>query len=285
MKHAPNRLFLELLKRALNGYLHLGGKEPFESYIAGAPRRYWNFRWKIPDECRPASVLSATQFDALEAMIVDVVERRVPGDFIEAGAWNGGACIFMAGVLKSLGVVERKVYVADSFEGIPKSTLTPEDPVDRWKDRWVAPYDKVVATFRRFGMLEENVVFLRGPFAQTLPQAPFRQLAIARLDCDSYESTTDALRFLYPKISLGGYLYVDDWHLPSCRRAVSQFRTAFGIDEPIDKSVDAMWKVQRPLSTAALTTSLPTQPHRRNFQPGRWYAAFRKRLPSKIFLL
>ena len=55
-----------------------------------------------------------------------------------------------------------------------------------------------------------------------------------RLDADSYDSTTDALTHLYPKLSQGGAIIIDDWHLPGCRLAVKEFREAQKIVAPIN---------------------------------------------------
>ena len=59
-----------------------------------------------------------------------------------------------------------------------------------------------------------------------------------RLDGDMYGSTMDALEALYPKLSLGGYVIVDDYgNIPQCKEAVTDFRNAHGIIDPIE-SID-----------------------------------------------
>jgi len=78
------------------------------------------------------------------------------------------------------------------------------------------------------------VKFLPGWFRDTLPAAPIERIAVLRLDGDMYESTMLALSTLYPKVSAGGFLIVDDYGaLPNCRLAVEDFRTAQGITDPI----------------------------------------------------
>ena len=67
----------------------------------------------------------------------------------------------------------------------------------------------------------------------TLPSAPIDTLAVARLDGDMYESTMDALTSLYPKLSPGGYLIVDDYGIPMCKQAIHDYRDEHGITEPI----------------------------------------------------
>ena len=84
--------------------------------------------------------------------------------------------------------------------------------------------DEVKANFSRYGMLDQPVHFLKGWFKDTLPTAPIERLAILRLDGDMYSSTFDALKHLYPKLSRGGFVIVDDYHIDACRKAVTDFR-------------------------------------------------------------
>ena len=91
--------------------------------------------------------------------------------------------------------------------------------------------------FSKYGLLDNQVKFLEGWFNVTLPSAPIKQLSLIRLDGDMYDSTMDALRPLYPKLSKGGYVIVDDYCLPACREAIADFRSEFKIKDkliPID---------------------------------------------------
>lgn len=78
-----------------------------------------------------------------------------------------------------------------------------------------------------------------------MPNAPIEKLAIIRLDGDLYESTWDALTNLYPKLSIGGYVIIDDWNIPCCVKAVYDFRKKFNIVDPIiyiSDGMGAFWK-------------------------------------------
>jgi len=65
------------------------------------------------------TMIGFNRLNNLQKCIEDVLLNNIPGDFIEAGVWRGGATIFMKGVLESFGVNDRVVWVADSFEGLP----------------------------------------------------------------------------------------------------------------------------------------------------------------------
>ena len=173
----------------------------------------------------------------LRDCVTDVLRRGVPGDLIETGVWRGGATIFMRAVLKAYGDRSRIVWAADSFEGLPKADPAryPVDTGDRhWRYRQLGvSLDEVKANFSKYGLLDDQVRFLVGWFRDTLPNAPIERLAVMRLDGDMYESTMDALTNLYPKLSVGGYVIIDDYALASCQSAVEDFRKKHGISEPI----------------------------------------------------
>jgi O-methyltransferase len=187
----------------------------------------------------------------LHSCIQQVLREGVPGDFIETGVWRGGACIFIRAALKAYGDTSRKVWVADSFEGLPKPDgRYKQDAGDRhWKksDILGVSLDQVKANFSRYGLLDERVLFLKGWFKDTLPVAPVEKLAILRLDGDMYSSTMDSLQNLYPKLSAGGFAIIDDYgEIERCRKAVNDFRATNKIATPlipIDRS-GVFWKKQ-----------------------------------------
>lgn len=165
-----------------------------------------------------------------------VLEERIPGDVIETGVWRGGISILMRGVLEAWGA-DRTMVVADSFEGLP--TPDPTIVADRaFTDddagRFQVDEDEVRANFANFGF-DDKVEFVRGWFSDTLPTLADRTWSVIRMDGDLYESTMDALTNLYPSLSPGGFVIIDDWILPPCRAAVEEYRAQHQIDDPIEQ--------------------------------------------------
>ena len=164
-----------------------------------------------------------------------IIENNIPGDFIETGVWRGGSCIFMTAILRAYGITDRSVYVCDSFEGLPP----PKDheyPVDRGDTHHQAGFlavslEQVQQNFEGYDLLTDQVKFVKGWFSDTLPALKLNKLSLLRLDGDMYESTIVALENLYPKLSVGGYVVVDDYGLPNCRRALADYREYHGIDD------------------------------------------------------
>jgi O-methyltransferase len=184
------------------------------------------------------TMVGLKRLENLEALIVDVVRRGVPGDLVETGVWRGGASILMRGVLKALGDTSRRVWACDSFEGLPRADPG-RYPMDAGDPHWTfaelaVSLDEVQANFARYGLLDEQVRFLPGWFRDTLPGAPIDRISVLRLDGDMYESTWVALEALYPKLARGGYVVVDDYlNIAACRAAVDDFRRANAITDAI----------------------------------------------------
>ncbi len=183
------------------------------------------------------TMIGLKRLNNLQVCIEDVLRSGTPGDLIETGVWRGGATIFMRAVLKAYDVVDRRVWVADSFQGLPP----PDDnkyPWDKGADWHTVSelrvsLEEVRANFERYGLLDDQVEFLKGWFKDTLPKAPIDTLAILRVDGDMYESTWDALVNLYPKLSSGGFCIVDDYCIENCRRAVNDYRSQYDIRDEI----------------------------------------------------
>lgn len=180
------------------------------------------------------TMIGLKRLENIEFCFHEVIKNQIPGDFIETGVWRGGATIFMKGLLSSIGDTTRKVWVADSFEGLPE--VNKDIPFEVKKDLdpkkiLAISEEQVRQNFEKYNLLDDNVCFLKGWFKDTLPVAPIEKLAILRLDGDLYESTMDALVNLYPKLSVGGYLIVDDFSIHACKRAIFDYRKKHAIKE------------------------------------------------------
>jgi|GEM_PF-2190910 len=185
----------------------------------------------------------------LEHCILDTIKNNIEGDLIETGVWRGGACIFMREILKLKNITNKSVWLADSFQGLPKpnSDIYPDDLNDKLHtfNELVVSEEEVKNNFEKYNLLDDQVKFLKGWFKDTMPNAPIEKLSILRLDGDMYESTIDVLFYLYPKLSIGGYCIIDDWGaVMACKKAVEDYRRVFDINEEI-RSIDwtgIFWK-------------------------------------------
>lgn len=257
-------LYIELVKKSLTCSL-------YEETDGNLYRPRWGhalLQWVLPSDVRlirrvpndqraegmewpslALTMVGAKRLDNLHHCVSTVLKDGVPGDFIETGIWRGGSVILMRAILKAYGVSDRTVFGADSFEGLPKpdGANYPADRGDRfWTYKELAvSLEQVRANLDQYGLLDDQVQFLKGWFKDTLPEAPIERLAIARLDGDMYESTMTAIEALYPKLQPGGFLIVDDYYVvPACKRAIHDYRTRFGISEPVETidSAGVYWR-------------------------------------------
>jgi len=198
------------------------------------------------------SMIGMKRMDNVKFAVETVLAEQIPGDVIEAGVWRGGASIFMRGILAAHGITDRKVYVADSFAGLPKPdpATYPADEGDTHHtvDYLAVSLEQVQNNFKRYHLLDDQVVFLQGWFSDILPSAPMENISVLRADGDMYSSTIDILNNLYPKLSPGGFCIIDDYGaIPACKKAVDDYRRQHQIsDEMIEIDWTGLyWREQR----------------------------------------
>lgn len=250
MPDTGRELYLDLLKRCLLNLIYEDPRIPYlwDDDASDGELKPFDRERRLNGRDWPSmahTMLGMRRLDNIQALVEDILYAEIPGDLIETGVWRGGSTIFMRGLLKAYGVTDRTVWVADSFQGFPdpdqagvssRSFSSPgldtvrmgpppahiQTLIDRvWQG---TSYEEVSDHFARYGLLDEQVQFLKGWFRDTLPAAPITRLALLRLDGDLYDSTYDALQALYPKLSIGGYTIVDDYGtFDECRQAVHDY--------------------------------------------------------------
>ncbi len=231
-------LYLNLMKKSLLNLIYGDGGEPVMTTegreVPRAEARETGLDW--PHSAM--TMVGMQRLNALQACVERILADGVNGDLIEAGVWRGGASIFMRAILAVHNDNERLVWVANSFMGCPPPDIErypQDDGLDLYlhKDLSISR-SEVERNFRRYDLLDDRVRFLEGWFKNTLHSAPIDKLALIRLDGDLYESTMDALSALYPKLSTGGYVIVDDFGaIEACQQAVDDYRNRNNVTEPI----------------------------------------------------
>lgn len=233
MEQKLRQMYLDIVRKTILGFTY---RDP--SFDAGRGQQIpFNKEARELGEDWPIlaqSMAGNKRLQNIQKLAEDIFTNNTPGDFIETGVWRGGSCIFMSAILRAYGITDRSVYVCDSFEGLPPPKEH-EYPADRGDTHHTAPFlavglEQVQTNFEGYDLLTDQVKFVKGWFSDTLPTLEVEKLALLRLDGDMYESTIVALENLYPKLSVGGYVIVDDYGLPNCRRAIADYREFHGID-------------------------------------------------------
>jgi len=234
----PRELYLDLLVKILTNTIYgdpsidpddPASIEPFQPELRSEGR----------DWPRVAhTMVGLRRLNNVRELAQRIIGEGIPGDFVETGVWRGGCCILMRGVLAANAITNRKVYVVDSFAGLPppKPNAFPHDEGLNLHlfPQLAVSLEQVQANFARYGLLDHQVIFVKGLFQDTLPSLDAGSFALIRLDGDLYESTYVALDALYPKLSPGGFVVIDDYGaVQACQTAVADYRTLMGIEAPI----------------------------------------------------
>ena len=230
----PTDRYLDLLKRALVNRIYFKHEPVVDhpNWVVPGPSPRWYLRLNGQDCPSFAhTMIGLKRLDFLQECMEDVVKQDVKGDFMECGVWRGGAAILMRGFLECdwNELARRRVWVADSFQGLPAPDIE-EFPADAGSplheiDILKVSLREVTENFNSYGLLGSGVQFLPGWFKDTLPPPGLERLAILRIDCDMYESTSQVLEELYPLMESGGYVIVDDYKvIPACAAAVEDYR-------------------------------------------------------------
>jgi O-methyltransferase len=226
--------YLDVLEASLTGTL---SRDPPIGPLSGLAydpdRRHVGGDWPSIGKTMIGTVRMRNLRQACESALVN----NIPGDFIETGVWRGGACIYMRAILDVYRDPLRRVYVADSFRGLPppnpETYIADAGDLHHTRAELAVSRQEVEENFRQFGLLDERVIFLEGWFKDTLQQAQIEQLSVLRLDGDMYESTIQSLDALYHKVSRGGSVIIDDYFLGPCARAVNEYRARHDVTSPL----------------------------------------------------
>jgi O-methyltransferase len=192
---------------------------------------------------QPWTMTGPDKLFALIQTVRYVARHQIPGDVVECGVWRGGSMQAVARALMAAGDTSRDLHLFDTYEGMPppseKDTrrrdertaaelLAEESPEDSivWA---VASLDDVQDGMSKVGYPSERVHFVKGKVEDTIPEHAPEQISILRLDTDWYESTKHELEHLYPRLSPGGVLLLDDYgYWEGAREAVDEFLDSTG---------------------------------------------------------
>jgi O-methyltransferase len=202
---------------------------------AGDPLRYADLsseRHALFARVRPYTQTSLERVATLADAVEYVIAAKVAGDFVECGVWRGGSSMAMALTLLALGVDDRRLWLYDTFGQMP----APGEHDRDYAGRSVTGHEtsmlgdsglvlaEVKKAMRSTGYPEQRVSYARGRVEETIPASAPAEIALLRLDTDWYESTRHELEHLYPRLSSGGVLIIDDYgHYAGARQAVDEY--------------------------------------------------------------
>lgn len=162
---------------------------------------------------------------ALIQSVKYIVQNNIFGDIVECGVWRGGSMMAVARTLTHLKDDKRHLYLFDTFEGMTEPTekdidfrglyastrfdnSVKEDQTSSW---CYASLNSVKNVLQSIGYDNQKIHFIKGKVEETLPDKAPQSISLLRLDTDWYESTRHELIHLFPRLSVGGVIIIDDY--------------------------------------------------------------------------
>lgn len=191
----------------------------------------------IISQARPYTMTSDARLAALCSAIEYTVQQGIPGSFVECGVWKGGSSIAAALTYASLGRSSVDLYLFDTFAGMsaptaddvsaingkPAASLLQEAPKSAWI--WaIAPFEEVEKNILTTQYPSQHLHLVKGMVEDTIPRSAPDVISVLRIDTDWYESTRHELEHLFPRLSPGGILIIDDYgHWAGAKKAVDEY--------------------------------------------------------------
>ena len=181
---------------------------------------------------------SLERVSALCSAVKYVVAHNIPGDIVECGVWKGGSMMAVARTLLTLNVRDRNLYLFDTFEGMTRPTEKDishdgERAIESWTAQrrengassWChCSLEDVKQAMYRVGYDNAKIFFVKGKVEATIPARAPDKISLLRLDTDWYESTKHEMVHLFPRLSPGGAIIIDDYgHWQGARLAVDEY--------------------------------------------------------------
>lgn len=218
-----------MAKRLLEPLFARTGYELVRRPVGDQRQSAWDFSpaaRRLFEQVRDYTLTSPERVLALHEAVLYVVAAKVPGAVVECGVWRGGSMMAAAQTLVDTGVTDRHLYLYDTFEGPPEPTEADitKDPAHYGRVQpgqavldeaplvlQLLPLDEIKRNMLGTGYPEQRLHFMVGMVEDTIPFEAPDEIALLRLDTDSYSSTRFELEHLYPRVADGGVVIIDDY--------------------------------------------------------------------------
>jgi O-methyltransferase len=190
-----------------------------------AIRQFWGqlIERRLTQRVVAATLVGPERIHSLYALARRIEKEKIPGDVIECGVCNGGTAAILAH-FATRSRFNRTVWLLDSFQGMPETTLEDGDLAKTHVGKEVGDPARVKKVLGDVGADMSRVRILPGWFRDTFPAVSASEIALLNIDADWYESVKLCLETFYDRVVPGGFVSLDDYgHWPGCRKAVDEF--------------------------------------------------------------
>jgi hypothetical protein len=157
----------------------------------------------------------------------------VPGAIVECGVFKGASLVRFAAFRYLLtNPLAKKIIGFDAFGEFPETDF---DGDKKWREKFVTDSgeqgigEEQLLQILKHKKCDENVDLIKGDVVKTIPEYlkkhPELKISFLNIDVDVYEPTKAALEHLYPLVSKGGVILLDDYAnvFPGANKAVDDY--------------------------------------------------------------
>jgi hypothetical protein len=180
--------------------------------------------------------------------------NRIEGDIVECGVAAGGSMMMAALTSIVNGSSSRKIWLYDTFAGMPKPTDRDVNyRGDLARTQWASSQsgdhnewcytslESVQANMALTGYPVDKLCFIKGRVEKTIPAKAPEKIALLRLDTDWYASSKHEMEQLYPRLCEGGVIIIDDYgYWDGCRQATDEFLKNLTEPAPLLNRIDQL---------------------------------------------
>ncbi len=193
---------------------------------------------KIYQFTRKFTMTSVERMYSLYKATEYVIKSHIVGDVVECGVWKGGSSMIAALTMKGLHDLRKKIYLYDTYAGMTKPTKFDKSidgntrATEYWNNnkfgdinKWCySSLEEVKSNLYKTGYPKNKLLFIEGEVEKTIPKIIPKKISLLRLDTDWYKSTHHELNYLYPLLTHGGVLILDDYgHWRGARKATDEY--------------------------------------------------------------
>ena len=170
--------------------------------------------------------MTLSRLEVILRSLEKVLEQGITGDIVEFGCYKGTTSLFIRRLLNLYLADRHDFHVYDSFAGLPAKSKQDSSPIGYAFEAGKLSTSKKQLLQEFYKANLRPPIIHRGWFDQLTASDIPTQIAFAFLDGDFYESVKSSLGLVWPRLSKGGVVVIDDYlrdALPGATLAVEQF--------------------------------------------------------------
>jgi O-methyltransferase len=182
-----------------------------------------------------ASLVTPLNLHFLHELVERLGRLGIEGDLVECGVYRGGSAAILGWSMMQLGDAARKLWLFDSFAGMPAATDKDGEFSRTLEGKYVGSEESTRRLVREAGVPADRCEIVVGRFEQTFATVSTPRTALLHVDCDFYDPVRLTLEKFFPSMPPGGFVVLNDYGIyRGAKAATDEFLERNGIAvEPV----------------------------------------------------